>query len=43
MTTPAHPGRTMFVNLPVADVERSKAFFAALGFSYDPKFTDSTR
>ena len=21
MTTPAHPGRTLFVNLPVADVE----------------------
>jgi len=42
MTEPAHPGRTLFVNLPVADVERSKAFFANLGFSYDPRFTDET-
>jgi predicted lactoylglutathione lyase len=32
----------LFVNLPVADLERSKAFFAKLGFSFDPKFTDET-
>src|ERR1700710_495813 len=42
MTAPAHPGRMLFVNLPVADVERSKAFFAALGFSYNPAFTDES-
>ncbi|SEP10121.1 VOC family protein [Trujillonella endophytica] len=42
MTAPAHPGRTLFVNLPVADVERSKAFFTALGFGFDPTFTDET-
>ena len=42
MSTPAHPGRMLFVNLPVADVGRSKAFFAALGFSYNPMFTDET-
>jgi predicted lactoylglutathione lyase len=30
----------LFVNLPVADVERSKAFFAALGFSHNPAFSD---
>jgi uncharacterized protein len=36
MTTPAHPGRMLFVSIPVADVERSKAFFAKLGFSYNP-------
>ncbi|MGR7024694.1 VOC family protein [Geodermatophilus sp. URMC 62] len=42
MTTPAHPGRTLFVNMPVADLERSKAFFAELGFGYDPVFTDET-
>ena len=42
MTTPAHPGRMLFVNLPVADLERSKAFFAELGFSYNPMFTDKT-
>ncbi len=42
MTAPAHPGRMLFVNMPVADVERSKAFFAKLGFSYNPMFTDET-
>jgi uncharacterized protein len=42
MTHPAHPGRMLFVNLPVADLERSKAFFAQLGFSYNPRFTDET-
>ena len=35
------PGsRMLFVNLPVANVEKSKAFFAGLGFTFDPKFTD---
>ena len=33
MTTPANPGRMLFVNIPVADLERSKAFFSKLGFS----------
>jgi len=42
MSTPTHPGRMLFVNIPVADVERSKAFFAELGFSFDPKFGDET-
>jgi predicted lactoylglutathione lyase len=32
--------RMMFVNLPVRDLQRSKAFFAKLGFTYDPRFTD---
>ena len=40
MTTPAHPGRTLFVNIPVVDVGRSKAFFTALGFSFNAAFTD---
>ena len=40
MTAPAHPGRTFFVTLPVADVARSRAFFTALGFSFDPRFSD---
>jgi uncharacterized protein len=40
VTDPAHPGRMLFVNLPVADVERSKAFFAKLGFSFDPRLAD---
>src|SRR4051794_41064211 len=42
VTTPAHAGRMLFVNMPVADVERSKAFFAKLGFSFDPRFSDET-
>ena len=42
MTTPAHPGRMLFVNLPVGDLERSKAFFAKLGFSFNATFTDET-
>jgi predicted lactoylglutathione lyase len=41
MTLPAHPGRMVFVNIPVADLERSKAFFAKLGFSYNPAFTEA--
>jgi predicted lactoylglutathione lyase len=40
MTTPTHPGRMLFVSLPVADVERSKAFFTQLGFSFNPLFSD---
>ena len=42
MTTPAHAGRMLLVNIPVADIERSKAFFARLGFSFNPMFTDET-
>ena len=42
MTNPAHPGRNLFVNLPVADLERSKAFFAGLGFGFNPLFADET-
>ncbi|WP_345556341.1 VOC family protein [Streptomonospora halophila] len=30
----------MFVNLPVADLKTSVDFFTALGFEFDPKFTD---
>ncbi|CAM5773857.1 glyoxalase [Labrys miyagiensis] len=32
--------RSIFVNLPVRDLDKSKAFFAALGFSFNPQFTD---
>ena len=42
MSDPAHAGRMLFVNIPVADLERSKAFFARLGFTYNPMFTDET-
>jgi uncharacterized protein len=34
--------RKIFVNLAVADLERSVAFFSELGFSFDPQFTDET-
>jgi predicted lactoylglutathione lyase len=30
----------MFVNLPVTDLERAKAFYTAIGFTVNPKFTD---
>src|ERR1700749_2379066 len=42
MINPEHAGRILFVNMPVADLERSKDFFAKLGFSYHPGFTDET-
>jgi predicted lactoylglutathione lyase len=32
--------RTIFVNLPVKDLDASKAFFSELGFSYDEKYTN---
>src|SRR4051794_40062391 len=32
--------RKIFVNLAVRDVKRSMDFFAKLGFSFDPRFTD---
>lgn len=30
----------IFVNLPVEDLERPKAFYTALGYSLNPQFTD---
>lgn len=32
----------IFVNLPVLDLPRSVAFFTALGFRFNPQFTDDT-
>ena len=32
--------RKIFVNLPIRDMERSRAFFGALGFSFNPQFTN---
>lgn len=32
----------VFINLPVADLAKSIAFFKALGFSHNPQFTDDT-
>lgn len=34
--------RSIFVNLPVKDLEKSKMFYEALGFSINPQFTDET-
>jgi predicted lactoylglutathione lyase len=30
----------MFVNLPVTDLDRAKAFYSAVGFTLNPLFTD---
>jgi len=32
--------KKIFVNLPVKSLERSRAFFAALGFEFDPDYSD---
>lgn len=32
----------VFINLPVADVAKSLAFFQALGYSHNPQFTGDT-
>lgn len=32
----------IFVNLPVKDLGKSMAFFKAVGFSFNPQFTDKT-
>jgi hypothetical protein len=32
----------LFVSIPVADVQRSKAFLAKLGFGFNPMFSDET-
>ncbi len=32
----------IFVNLPVTDVERSKAFYAAIGATNNPQFSDAS-
>jgi predicted lactoylglutathione lyase len=34
--------RQLYVNLAVDDLDRSVAFFTALGFTFDPRFTDET-
>ena len=34
--------RMIFVNLPVADLAKSIAFYEALGFTNNPQFTDDT-
>lgn len=32
--------KQIFVNLPVKDLERSKAFFGHLGYTFNPQFTN---
>lgn len=34
--------RMIFVNLPVSDLPRAKAFYEAVGFTNEPRFTDQT-
>lgn len=34
--------KMIFINLPVADLPRSMAFYSALGFVNEPRFTDET-
>ncbi|WP_367171510.1 VOC family protein, partial [uncultured Aureimonas sp.] len=34
--------RLIFVNLPVRDLERSVAFYEALGHAKNPQFSDDT-
>ena len=34
--------KMIFINLPVTDLERSMAFYGALGFTNNPHFTDET-
>lgn len=33
---------SMFINLPIKDLEKSKAFFEALGWTINKQFTDET-
>lgn len=34
--------KMIFVNLPVTDLDRAKAFYSAIGFVNEPRFTDET-
>jgi predicted lactoylglutathione lyase len=34
--------RKIFISLPVADLDASMAFYEAIGFTNDPRFTDDT-
>ena len=40
-TRPATPHK-LFVNIPVSDLQRAITFFEALGFAFNPHFTDAT-
>jgi predicted lactoylglutathione lyase len=32
----------IFINLPVADLQKAKSFYTAIGFTNNPQFTDET-
>lgn len=32
----------VYINLPVADLDRSRRFFSGLGFEFDDRFSDPT-
>lgn len=34
--------KQVFINLPVKDLKKSKAFYEAIGFTNNPQFTDDT-
>ncbi len=34
--------KQIFINLPVADLKRSKVFYETIGFTNNPQFTDDT-
>ena len=40
--TTARTPHKLFVNIPVGDLQRSIEFFEALGFSFNPQFTDAS-
>jgi len=42
MEAQAAPPRQIFVNLPVADLARSRQFFSGLGFTFNDKYCDDT-
>ena len=35
-------GRQIYVNIPIKNMERSKAFFTSLGFGFNPQFTNDS-
>lgn len=37
---PSPMSKMIFISLPVADVERSRRFYEALGFTHNPQFSD---
>lgn len=36
------PDQMIFVNLPIKDIARSRAFYSGLGFGFDERFQDET-